>query len=92
MGQASDLGDLTERGKLCSETAELWVRTAGPRVLGISTWISAFTSRSNLTISWLQIRTWTSWAAAMLETPATGRGGGQVQTRFRAAGSCGSAP
>lgn len=34
----------------------------------ICTWISAFTSRSNLTISWLQIRTWTSWGAAMLET------------------------
>lgn len=59
---------------------------------GTSTWISAFTSRSNLTISWLQIRTWTSWAAAMLETPATGSGGGQVQTRFRAARPCASAP
>lgn len=38
------------------------------RSLLICTWISAFTSRSNLTISWLQIRTWTSWGAAMLET------------------------
>lgn len=37
------------------------------RRLRICTWISAFTSRSNLTISWLQIRTWTSWGAAMLE-------------------------
>lgn len=38
------------------------------RSLIIGTWISAFTSRSNFTISWLQIRTWTSWGAAMLET------------------------
>lgn len=36
--------------------------------LRIYTWISAFTSRSNLTISWLQIRTWTSWGAAMLKS------------------------
>jgi hypothetical protein len=45
--------------------------------------MSAFTSRSNLTISWLQIRTWTSWEAAILGTPTTDRGGTQASARMR---------